>query len=66
MRDYRIALMDPTGNITLLVESPVPADEQPVVAARLAALFPGTEQTGFLYPGSRFGWPAASSAATPR
>ena len=51
MREYRIALMDPTGNITLLVESPVPADEQPVVAARLAALFPGTEQTGFLYPG---------------
>ena len=46
--DYRI--FDPTGNITLLVETPVPAAMQPRIAAQLMALEPRAEQVGFLSP----------------
>ena len=44
---------DPTGNITVLVETPVPRREQPGVAARLlGAGGVGGEQAGFLEPPS--------------
>jgi len=48
--DY--ALLDPTGNITLLVETPVLTAAQPPVARKLMELEPGTEQVGFVSPGS--------------
>ena len=44
--DYRI--FDPTGNITALVESPVPAERQPTVAAALMRRHPEVEQVGFV------------------
>ena len=43
---YRV--MDPTGNITLLVAAPVPEEAQPAVAAALMAAEPNAEQVGFL------------------
>ena len=45
------ALFDPTGNTTLLVETPVPALSQPIVAQKLMALEPAAEQVGFVFPG---------------
>lgn len=42
------ALMDPTGNTTILVSSPVPAQARPDAAARLMAHEPAAEQAGFL------------------
>ncbi|MCR5090578.1 MAG: hypothetical protein K6C08_13835 [Oscillospiraceae bacterium] len=45
-------LLDPTGNITILVASPVPVSSQPSVAAALTALEPETEQVGFLSDGN--------------
>lgn len=44
--EYIIA--DPTGNITALVLTPVPPEEQPRVAAALMAREKSVEQTGFL------------------
>ena len=41
-------VIDPTGNITLLVETPVPISDQPAAAAALMALEPEAEQVGFL------------------
>ena len=41
-------LMNPTGNITLLVETPVEEAVQPEIAARLMELEPTAEQVGFL------------------
>ena len=41
-------LMDPAKNLTVLVESPVPADERAAVAERLMAREPAAEQLGFL------------------
>ncbi len=41
------SLFDPTGNRTILVETPVPEAEQPEIAAKLMALEPETEQVGF-------------------
>lgn len=51
-RTIRYALMDPTGNTTLLAETPVDPAEQPACAARLMALEPRAEQVGFLSPGT--------------
>ena len=42
------ALLDPTGNMTLLAETPVPEAAQPLTAKRLMALEPATEQVGFV------------------
>ncbi len=42
------SLFDPTGNITLLVETAVPIEEQPDIARRLMQLEPKTEQVGFV------------------
>ena len=41
-------LMDPTGNITILVETPVPGASFPSVAEKLMQLEPEAEQVGFL------------------
>ena len=48
----RYSLFDPTGNITLLAETPVPAADQPRAARQLMALEPAAEQVGFVAPGS--------------
>jgi diaminopimelate epimerase len=47
--DYYV--LDPTGNITILVRTPVPEAEQPAVAAGLMAAEPSAEQVGFLSSG---------------
>ncbi len=44
--DY--CLLDPTGNCTILVKTPVPVSDQPSVAAALMADEPAAEQAGFL------------------
>jgi diaminopimelate epimerase len=44
--DY--TLLDPTGNLTILVGTPVAAADQPRLAAALMAAEPGAEQVGFL------------------
>ena len=41
-------MFNPTGNITLLTETPVPTASQPLVAAKLMSLEPETEQVGFV------------------
>ena len=50
--EVRYVLTDPTGNGTILVETPVQEERQPRVAAALMALEPTAEQAGFLsFPG---------------
>lgn len=44
----RYCLFDPTKNRTILVETPVPVEQQPFVAEKLMALEPTAEQTGFV------------------
>ncbi len=51
MKEISYAVMDPTGNITILATAPVPAAAQPDCAARLLAAEPAGEQVGFLSPG---------------
>ena len=67
------SIFDPTGNITALVESPVPVERQPAVAAALMARHPEVEQVGFVRFPDPAGWTdpfrscvwrGASSAAT--
>ena len=41
-------ILDPTGNITALVEGDVPVSRQPETAARIMQLRPETEQVGFV------------------
>ena len=47
-KEIRYILADPTGNRTVLVETPIPRDDQPAVAAKLMKLEPTAEQAGFL------------------
>lgn len=42
------SILNPTGNITALVEDKVEADRQPTVAAEIMRRHPEVEQTGFL------------------
>lgn len=42
------SILDPTGNITALVESETPIDRQPSVAAGIMALYEDVEQVGFV------------------
>lgn len=49
MADYILA--NPSGNITALVESPVPDDKRRLTAAAIMAAEPSAEQLGFLSPG---------------
>lgn len=44
----RYSIWDPSGNITALVESPVPVERQSAVAAELMARHPAVEQLGFV------------------
>ncbi len=44
----KYSLLDPTGNITLLVETPVPIEDQPAVALELMKQEPSAEQAGFV------------------
>ena len=48
----RYSILDPTGNTTALVESPVETGRQPAVAASLMDRHPEVEQVGFLGPAS--------------
>lgn len=48
MNDIRYAFLDPTGNRTILVESPVPVQAQPSIAAALMRIERDAEQVGFL------------------
>ena len=41
-------LLDPTGNVTLLAETPVPEAAQPLTAKQLMELEPAAEQVGFV------------------
>ena len=50
MTPVRYTLLDPTGNVTVLVETPVPVALQPGVAARIMEREPDAEQVGFLSP----------------
>jgi len=45
---YRYSIMDPTGNITALVESGVEIRRQPEAAGELMRLHPEVEQVGFV------------------
>ena len=44
----RYSILDPTGNITALVEDAVPAKDQPAVAAQIMERHPNVEQVGFV------------------
>lgn len=47
-QSLRYSLLDPTGNITLLVETSVPEEQQPQIAKELMLLEPDAEQIGFV------------------
>lgn len=51
MIDYSI--FDPTGNITALVETPVPVPQQPETAAAVMRRHPEVEQVGFVRLGAQ-------------
>ncbi len=54
IRKLKYILMDPTGNRTILVDTPVPEDEHPAVAAKLMEKESAAEQVGFLsFSGNR-------------
>lgn len=46
--DLRYRILDPTGNITALVETPVEPERQPETAAALMRRHPRVEQVGFV------------------
>ena len=48
MQSISYTLLNPTGNMTILAETPVPQAAQPSVAAHLMKLEPAAEQVGFL------------------
>lgn len=48
-------LANPTGNMTILVETPVPAGSQPFFARQLMDAEPSAEQVGFVSPGAKRG-----------
>ena len=49
--ELEYVLLDPTGNITALVQTPAPPQRQPELALALMAAEPAAEQVGFLSPG---------------
>ena len=68
----RYSILDPTGNITAIVESPVEIARQPELASRIMRLRPEVEQVGLRLAalGGKLrkaptAWRGASSAATP-
>ena len=44
-------IFDPTGNVTVLVDTPVPVEQQPAVGAALLRIESAAEQAGFLSEG---------------
>jgi len=56
------SILDPTGNITILVEDPVETAKQPALAAALMDLHPEAEQVGFVRPADGDGLPALRMA----
>jgi diaminopimelate epimerase len=48
MEDIRYYIFDPTGNITALVETEVPVDRQPEIAAQIMQKHPEVEQVGYV------------------
>ncbi|MCR4904843.1 MAG: hypothetical protein K6A33_02095 [Clostridiales bacterium] len=48
MNDIRYALLDPTGNLTVLVETAVQPENQPGIAKQIMEREPEAEQVGFL------------------
>lgn len=50
MKDVRYVLLDPTGNMTVLVLSPIPIPDQPKIAKQIMAAEALAEQVGFLSP----------------
>ena len=46
--EVEYCVLDPTGNITILVTTPVPVALQPRIAAELMRIIPESEQVGFL------------------
>ena len=50
--NIRYTIFDPTRNITLLTDTPVPRERQPLLAAELMRRLPAVEQVGFLEPPS--------------
>lgn len=46
--EIEYCVLDPTGNITILVTTPVPVELQPRIAAELMRIIPESEQVGFL------------------
>lgn len=49
--ELKYYFLDPTKNMTILVETPVPAESQPFAAARIMETEPTCEQVGFLTDG---------------
>ena len=60
--ELHYSILDPTGNITALVESPVEASKRPETAAKIMRLHPEVEQVGFLRPSGPDGIPALRMA----
>ena len=58
----RYSILDPTGNITAIVESPVEITRQPELASRIMRLRPEVEQVGFLSVPDGEGLPALRMA----
>ena len=46
--DITYSIFDPSGNTTILVETPVPVEKQPAVASALMEREPSAEQVGFV------------------
>ena len=46
--NIRYSIWDPSGNITALVESPIPIERQRTVASELMVRHPAVEQVGFV------------------
>lgn len=46
--EFSYAFMDPTGNMTALVETAVPVEDQPRIADAIMAVEPSCEQVGFV------------------
>ena len=60
--ELRYSILDPTGNITALVESPVEAAKRQAAAAAIMRRHDDVEQVGFLNPAGEDGLPALQMA----
>ena len=60
--ELQYSILDPTGNITALAESPVGAAERQAAAAAIMQRHDDVEQVGFLNPEGEDGLPALQMA----